>query len=358
MPAAAKELTRGMPIEIGNINRSLTQLWEQEGTNMVKASLVNFAVYSEAADALTYNTRLMEEITREHACRIILLAVNPAAQKHRVQAWISAHCHLSGSGDREVCSEQIAFLLEGMGPETMRNVLFSHLDSDLPLYLWWQGQFSGTLDPQLWSWVDRFIFDSYSWREPTRQIRILRESVAGTGSRCVLCDLNWRRLIYLRLAIAQMFDQPWATGKLREIREVSIVYHPEYRTTAVLLAAWLAGQLGWRLEKALDAEFRFSPPGSIDPVVLKLTAVPGEWIGEVQLRFADGSEFNLNWSGKFLESGCSDFQGVKQLLPAGGTTIADLVNEELMRGGEHRSYLRALGLAERLWGVGNGGGDQ
>jgi glucose-6-phosphate dehydrogenase assembly protein OpcA len=343
-----KDISRGMPIEIGKINRSLTQLWEQEGDQLVKASLINFAVYSEASDALTYNTNLMAQITREHACRVILLAANPLAPKRRIQAWISAHCHLTGSGAREVCSEQIAFLLEGAGPETMRNVLFSHLDSDLPLYLWWQGPFTGSLDVQLWRWVDRFLFDSSSWRNPTRQMQILRESVAGARSRIVLCDLNWRRLIYLRLAIAQMFDQPWAAEKLRTIKEVTIVFHPEYQTTAVLLVAWLASQLAWELVEHTDTDFKFVKHGAQEPVQVFLQAVPGEWVSDVRIAFKEGS-FDLTWTGRFLECSWSDYQGVKQLLPAGGTTIADLVKEELARGGEHVTYLRALDLAERLW---------
>jgi glucose-6-phosphate dehydrogenase assembly protein OpcA len=231
----------------------------------------------------------------------------------------------------------------------MRNVLFSHLDSDLPLYLWWQGPFTGSLDAQLWKWVDRFLFDSSSWRDPSRQMQILRESVAGARSGIVLCDLNWRRLIYLRLAIAQMFDQPWAAEKLRSIKELTIVFHPEYQTTAVLLVAWFASQLGWELVERLDSEFKFARRGAEEPVEVKLQAVPGEWVSQVRIVFGQ-CKFDLNWSGKFLECGWSDYQGVKQLLPAGGTTVADLVNEELARGGEHVTYLRALDLAEKLWG--------
>jgi glucose-6-phosphate dehydrogenase assembly protein OpcA len=347
--SAIKDISRGMPIEIGKINKSLSQLWEQEGDQLVKASLVNFAVYSEASDALTYNTNLMAEITREHACRVILLAANPLAHKRRIQAWISAHCHVAGSGAREVCSEQIAFLLEGAGPETMRNVLFSHLDSDLPLYLWWQGPFKENLDVQLWRWVDRFLFDSCSWRDPAREMQILRESIAAARSRIVLCDLNWRRLIYLRLAMAQMFDQPWAAEKLRAIQEVTVVSHPEYQTTAVLLVAWIARQLGWELRERQDSEFMFTSPAAPGPVRVIVQAVPGEWVSQVRITFGQ-CRFDLTWSGKFLECSWSDFQGVKQLLPAGGTTVADLVNEELARGGEHVTYLRALDLAERLWG--------
>ena len=78
-------LSRGMPVEVSKINRSLTQLWEQESAELSKASLVNFAVYSEASDALSFNTQLMFEVTRQHACRVILLAANPSALKLRVQ---------------------------------------------------------------------------------------------------------------------------------------------------------------------------------------------------------------------------------------------------------------------------------
>src|SRR3984957_7685518 len=92
-----QDLVRGMPVDVAQINRSLKALWEQEGTVLTRASLINFAVYSEAPDALSANTQLMEQVTREHACRIILLAVNPAASKQRVQAWISAHCHVTGA---------------------------------------------------------------------------------------------------------------------------------------------------------------------------------------------------------------------------------------------------------------------
>src|SRR6202051_2058536 len=259
------DLVRGMPVDGAQMNRSLKSLWEQEGNVLTRASLINFAVYSEAPDALSVNTQLMEQVTREHACRIILLAVNPVASKQRGQAWISAHCHLIGAGARQVCSEQIAFLLERSSPALLRNIFVTHLDSDLPLYLWWQGEFSNQIDQQLWSWVDRFFFDSHSWREPDQQIKILRGSVASAGSRCVLCDLNWRRLIYLRLAFAQLFDHPWAAQQIHAIRSLEVTYHPEYWTTAVLFVSWIACQLGWELERKGDFEYEFKSAKATAP---------------------------------------------------------------------------------------------
>jgi hypothetical protein len=91
-----------MPVEVAQVNRSLKALWEQEGDVLTKASLINFAVYSEAPDALSVNTQLMEEITREHACRVILLAANPAAAKTQGtsvdQRTLSRHAGRSQTG--------------------------------------------------------------------------------------------------------------------------------------------------------------------------------------------------------------------------------------------------------------------
>jgi glucose-6-phosphate dehydrogenase assembly protein OpcA len=343
-----QNLARGMPVDVAQVNRSLKTLWEQEGNVLTKASLINFAVYSEAADALSVNTQLMEQITREHACRVILLAANPAASKERVQAWISAHCHVTRAGARQVCSEQIAFLLDGGGPDVIRNILFSHLDSDLPLNLWWQGQFSNRIDQQLWSWVDRFFFDSHSWREPAQQMKILRASVASASSRCVLCDLNWRRLVHLRLALAQLFDHPWVSRNIHTIRALDVTYNPENWTTAVLLTSWLARQLGWELAEKSDFEYRFQWGKAGAPVRVKLIALPGPSIGQIKVQL-EGGELEVEWSGNFLATTLKNAFHLKQMLPAGGTSLASLVHDELVRGGEHKTYLAALKIAEELW---------
>jgi glucose-6-phosphate dehydrogenase assembly protein OpcA len=345
-----QDLSRGISVNVAQINRSLKALWKQEGNVVTRASSVNFAVYSEAADALNFNTHLMAEITREHACRVILLVANPLASNQRVQAWISAHCHVTHAGARQVCSEQIAFLLEKSGPDVVRNILFSHLDSDLPLYLWWQEQFSDQIDRQLWNWVDRLFFDSYVWGEPVRQMELLRESVATSRSRTVLCDLNWRRLIYVRLTVAQFFDHPWVLEQKNAIRTVEISHDPAFWTTATLLISWLASRFGWKLEEKRNSEYRFKSAGHGSEVTVKLTALSGPTIGQVKINFNEG-KLNVVWVGDFLEATLINEQKIKQMFPAGGTSPANLVNEELMRGGEHRTYLDALKIAKGLWEI-------
>ncbi len=84
--ANAPTFATGLPVEIGKIDRELKKLWEQGGEVMTRASLINLAVYSEGAESLGANTQLVAEITREHACRAIVIAADPSASEERVEA--------------------------------------------------------------------------------------------------------------------------------------------------------------------------------------------------------------------------------------------------------------------------------
>ena len=160
MPAPTETFAPGLPVEIGKIDRELKKLWAESGSAMTRASLMNLAVYSEEPGSLPRNTEIISKITEDHACRAIVIGANPDAKENRVEAWISAHCHVSRAGGKQVCSEQLSFLLEGPSARLLPNIVFSQLDSDLPFYLWWQGEFHDPMDPQLWAWVDRVIYDS------------------------------------------------------------------------------------------------------------------------------------------------------------------------------------------------------
>ncbi len=132
----------------------------------------------------------MAKITENHACRAIVIEADCKAKANRVEAWISAHCHVSRAGSKQVCSEQISFLL-GAVHTLLPNIVFSHLDSDLPFYLWWQEEFREPMDPQLWAWVDRVIYDSQGWKDFPAQMRLV-ESAQGseTAHRALRFELD------------------------------------------------------------------------------------------------------------------------------------------------------------------------
>jgi glucose-6-phosphate dehydrogenase assembly protein OpcA len=350
MAAPTEIIAPGLPVEIGKIEGELKKLWAESGSAMTRASLMNLAVYSESPGSLSLNTKMIFEITEDHACRAIVINADPQAKENHIEAWISAHCHVNRAGSKQICSEQLSFLLKGESSKLLPNIVFSHLDSDLPFYLWWQGEFHDPMDPQLWAWVDRMIYDSQTWNDFETQMRRVETAQADAKQRIVLCDLNWTRLVQFRLGVAQFFDHPRTHCRLDELENARIDFAPGYRSTALLFAGWLAAQLQWTLDKnSSDHELSFRGRSN-KPIRVFLNEKSGEPINGCVLN-CSSREYRITQSARsdlldvvakagYLERKC--------LLPAGNNDLVRLMSEELMRGGPHRVYLRAMNCVRSL----------
>ncbi len=331
----------GLPVEIGRIDRELGKLWEEAGESKTRASLINLVLYFEDPTQVQANTQLIADIATEHACRAILILAEPGASENLAKAWINAHCHLAGK--RQICSEQITFHLAGETAQALPSIVFSHLDSDLPLCLWWQAPFQHTIDEQLWSWVDRLVFDSAQWEEPPASFETIRKIGALGEGRTVLGDLNWARILETRIAIAGLFDHAVALEKLSKLETITIDHAPGHRTTALLLIGWLASRLGWKLQPMLDKPFFLAPSGT--HVRFDLTEKPGPSIS--RCLFTSGEcEFLLNHCNErnFFEAtvSCPGSQEHPRITKAGRDKPADLLLSELGRGSRHGHYRHAL----------------
>src|SRR2546425_11601349 len=137
MAAITETYSFGVPVEIGKIDQELKKLWQDSQGAVTRASLMNLAVYSEEQGSLDRNTQLMARITEDHACRAIVIEADCDAESDRVDAWISAHCHVSRAGSKQVCSEQISFRLNGGGNTQLPNNFFFKPELELPLLLLW-----------------------------------------------------------------------------------------------------------------------------------------------------------------------------------------------------------------------------
>lgn len=331
----------GLPVEIGKIDQELGKLWEESGDTKTRASLINLAIFTEDFGTVESNSRLLAEVTREHACRALVIFANPDAKEPGAKAWISAHCHLTGKGDRQVCSEQITFQLEGEMVAAMPNIVFSHLDSDLPLYFWRQGNFRQPLNQRLWRRVDRLIYDSATWKNVTEQFAIVREIASFTETRTTLCDLNWTRLLGTRFALAQLFDHACVLAHMKEIERVSISC--SRRLTGLLLLGWLAAQIGWKHQSLLGKESFVSANGKT--INFEITETPGEEISRCAFK---GPEVTFEIS---REAGSAYYHAqvcgddaceTPMLISAGASKPADILLIELSRGGKHPLYEKAL----------------
>jgi glucose-6-phosphate dehydrogenase assembly protein OpcA len=350
MPNLAETYSLGASVELDRIDQELKKLWEQGAGAMTRASLVNLAVYSAEPDSLETNTQLIAKIAENHACRAIVVGADPTAKENRVEAWVSAHCHISRAGSKQVCSEQISFLLQGPCTTLLPSIVFSHLDSDLPFYLWWQGEFCEPMDPQLWAWVDRVIYDSREWKDFRAQLHLVENAQQEARQRIVLCDLNWTRLDKVRFALAQFFDHPASHHHFSKVKKVRIDFAPGFRSTALLFAGWLAAQLNWRAEKTTAHKLQFIGPAN-RKIDTELRERSGEPISEIALETSE-VEFLVT------HAECGDLLEVSrrkpgekqppQLMPAGKNDPVSLMSEELMRGGPHHVYLQAVNCVREL----------
>jgi glucose-6-phosphate dehydrogenase assembly protein OpcA len=351
MPATAENYSLGQQVELDKIDNELKKLWDQGESAMTRASLVNLAVYSEARGSLEGNTQLIAKITEDHACRALVICADRAAKENRVDAWISAHCHVTRAGSKQVCSEQLSFFLQGPCAKLLPSIVFSHVDSDLPLYLWWQGEFHDPMDLQLWAWVDRLIYDSQSWKDFAAQLRLVETAQREARQRIVLCDLNWTRLDKIRLAVAQFFDHPASHHHFTEIENLSVDFAPGFKSTALLLLGWLGAQLNWKVnEPAHNGSCRFVDANN-RKVDIELREHGGAPIGEVVINSC-GVEFTVAPAkcGDLLEvsRGRPDDQRAPHLMPAQSCNAADLMTQELLRSGPHDVYLRAVNCIRDL----------
>ena len=351
MPAPLEQYSLGQEVEVGDIESELKRLWQQGEGAITRASLINLAVYSESAGSLERNTQIIAKIAEKHACRAIVISADRTSQNRGVEAWINAHCHIGQSGSKQICSEQISFRLEGECSSLLASIVFSHLDSDLPFYFWWQGELHDPMDPQLWAWVDRFIYDSNEWKNFNAQMPLVETAQKEARQRIVLCDLNWTRLDKIRFALAQFFDHPASHHHFAKMESVQIEFAPGFKSTAILLVGWLGAQLGWRNnEPARNGSCRFLD-GNNRKIDVELHAAEGSPIGTVLL---NSSEIQF----RVAPAKCGDLlevsrrgqneKPVPQMLPAQDNEPVSLLGQELMRGGAHQVYLRALNCVRKL----------
>ncbi|MFK7910756.1 MAG: glucose-6-phosphate dehydrogenase assembly protein OpcA [Akkermansiaceae bacterium] len=333
----------GKEVAIGSVDKELRLLWEQDKAS-TNASLINLAVYSEENGAILRNSELAQEITREHACRAILIGIDRDNPDASIRAWITAHCHLS-HGRKSVCCEQIAFQLTGRATGRLRNTVFAHLNSDLPLVFWWQGELSPIFSERLYSLIDRFVFDSSEWSHPDESFKCIEKALQEAEGMMPM-DMEWTRSYPLRLAVAGLYDDPLAAKELEHVRSIKITVNPNHRMAGLQLLAWIIQRTSWVSspdlglgEEKNDHYYFETNEGSDVTAVIELdpTSAP---IGCVEILSPNctvkvSRDAGSPYLQQLLEVGC---HRIERSTPAGGDTSAELFMDQLSRGGKNTLY--------------------
>jgi len=352
MPTLSMDPVLGQEVPVASIDKELRKLWEADEAR-TNASLINLVTCSEETGSLRKNSEIIRHLTEQHACRAILVEFDRTVTEPSIHAWITAHCHLS-EGKKSVCCEQIAFQFTGRVTGRFRNTVFAHLNSDLPLIFWWQGELTDVFTERLSSVIDRLVIDSAPWTDPVASFAKLREAVKASGDNLVVQDLAWTRTWQFRLSVAALFDEPVALDALGSIMSARIVHHPAHRSSALQLLAWIAVQAGWRTGLELDLavarrnggnqSFSFeSPSGNAITVTVEADENSAP-LGLLELTSPQATVRVSREAGASHLVRESSVNGVTRsaLGPADPDDDALLVGDQLSRGGKNSLYRKVV----------------
>ncbi|MGD1019023.1 MAG: glucose-6-phosphate dehydrogenase assembly protein OpcA [Verrucomicrobiia bacterium] len=248
-------------VDVAQIERQLHELWQLAAESekdpsrrqITRACLFNFIVLSETDAEAAHASEVISTLTSHHPCRAIVLSAASSTSASELSASISAHCHLAGTGQKQVCCEQIAIHASGPSVAHLGSAVLPLLESDLPTIVWWQGNFLTRIDlfRRLVAVADRMIYDTSAWPNPQSQLAGLARALTEQP-RCSFTDLSWTRLGLWRQLAAECFDEPHCCSELSQIRAVDIVHGcgPGAGVRALLYGCWFAAQLRWPLPEA------------------------------------------------------------------------------------------------------------
>ena len=270
---------QGIPVDLPQIEGELSKLWgpaaeqiggpELDNPNVTRIVLANLVVECLDNDGELLGP-VLETVIARFPCRAIVVLGSDDPERH-INAEVSALCHLPAPGMPQVCSERIVMRSGPKAIDLIAGAVRPLLEADLPMVLWWTG------DPRQHERLFRDLAD-----ECSRLVLDLPDDGAEAGALCLgldpmLCqcsrDTAWFGLARWRELIAQFFDPRCNFESLKQIASVQIEALSPYPAIparmAIWLAAWLAGQLGWKPlgqpvvtagNRGRDLQARFSGP--------------------------------------------------------------------------------------------------
>jgi glucose-6-phosphate dehydrogenase assembly protein OpcA len=247
---------QGIPVELPNIETELVKLWgpaaqhaggpELDNPHVTRIVLANLVVACLDGDSDSLGP-VLETVIARFPCRaiVVLGSGDPA---RRIKAEVSALCHLPAPGLPQVCSERIVLRAGVNAADLVPGAVRPLLEADLPMVLWWRGdaRTHEALFRDLADECARLVVDLPDPGAPAAAVRLGLDRSICPFSR----DSTWFGLTRWRELVAQFFDPPGLRSSLQSIESVEIeVLSPDASRTprlAIWLAAWLAGQLGWK----------------------------------------------------------------------------------------------------------------
>jgi glucose-6-phosphate dehydrogenase assembly protein OpcA len=293
------------------VNRKLVELRESGGV-LAQGRVLTLVIVTDDGSAIENAIEAANEASREHPCRVIVLARGQRQAAPRLDAQIRV------GGDAGASD---VIVLRGYGPltdgEAGAGMVMPLLLPDAPVVAWWPGEapLRPSEDP-VGKLAQRRITDALASKNPMKAFEQRRANhVAGDT------DLTWTRLTLWRALLATALDAP-----PHEAVTSAVVAGETVSPSTDLLAGWLAARL--------DAKVKRSP------------AKRGEGMVSVRLERRSGTVELIRPDGKvgrLRQPGQPD-----RLVALARRAVRDCIAEELRRLDPDEIYAEALGAVGRV----------
>ena len=207
-----------------------------------------------------------------------LITIAPTIEKeNNLETLVAAYCPLPEEGGGESACGDVVVL---RGNKTAINdgleIVETLVPSELPSWLWWNGRIDEA--PELLKTLAlpnrRLIIDT-ALGEPTDCLNLLLQRIKSGQA---VNDLNWLRLRGWRETLAMVFDPLQRRNVLDNLEKIDIDIEGSQLVQGLLLSAWIADRLNWKLQKCITSKKDHIKVNFIRPdnrlVEISLTSLP------------------------------------------------------------------------------------
>lgn len=299
-----------MPLKAVNpslLEKTLFDLWESvKATSKIRSCLFNLVLFIQDGSRLDYYRNIASKVMNFFPCRVIFIAAITSDKEDQLETSVDVLFPKVYGGF--VACDYIHIEAAGKAIEKVPSVTIPHLVPDLPVFLLWGGspvRNSGAC-LELEKVATRIIFDSESCDELMPFIDYLLYHFEKENFE--IADLNWARIESWRDCIGNAFALQDKQDLLYNLKTLTITYNKasssffkKDKIQALLLQAWLASQLKWKLQSLEEKDtgflLRYLRGTKTILVYLKAEEVLDLWTGALlQVEFHSSDERSFSFS--------------------------------------------------------------
>ncbi len=234
------------------IQEELDRLEETHKENkQQRACLFNLILYSIDPVKLPYFQELVDQISKQFPCRIIVIQEDPDGQSGSINTSLAVRLLNAGS-DKQIICEEIHVEIPSSIQEQSYPLILPHLIPDLPIHLIWAGDptFNHPLFKPFQELAHRLIFESECTDDLSGFCKKIQMNILN--QHWEVADLNWVRSESWRKALKSIFNTEERLKELQQTERIILRFSEAGSPSASknhfqvhYLHGWLAAQLNW-----------------------------------------------------------------------------------------------------------------